>query len=261
MQYYVVRTVKCYGTRLRLAAKRGVLAPVGKLQCALRAAVSSPKFNGMWIKICGVRDVETALLAADAGADAIGLNFYEFSPRVVAPATAAEIVARLPSGIEAVGVFVNHTVDEIRTIGRLCGLKTIQLHGDEPAELLAELAAEFNVIRAFRVGDEGLHSLDLYLNACERLGVTPWACLIDARVEGSYGGTGQTAPWEIVRRDYNFAERPSLILAGGLNPGNLAEAIRVVGPWGVDVAGGVESSVACKDAALVRQFVKNAKSA
>ncbi len=213
----------------------------------------------MWIKICGIRDVETTQAAARAGADAIGLNFYSNSPRVVAPDVAAEIVGSLPSGVEPVGVFVNHSLDEVRAISRECGLRTIQLHGDETPEVVADLARDFQVIRAFRVGDDGLKQIDQYLAACRRLGALPWACLIDAKVPGSYGGTGQVAPWEMIRREYKSVDWPPLILAGGLRPETVAQAVAAVVPWGVDVAGGVESSVACKDTAMVRQFVLNAK--
>jgi phosphoribosylanthranilate isomerase len=217
----------------------------------------------MFVKICGIRDVETALMAAQAGADAIGLNFYDQSPRVVAPEIAADTVNRLRQipgrTVEPVGVFVNQRVDEIRTISRQCRLRTVQLHGDETPEQVAELAGEFRIVRAFHVGEEGLDPLAEFLNACQQLGATLWACLIDAKVVGKFGGTGQTAPWDLLQRDYQTADWPPLILAGGLRPDNVSEAIRVVGPWGVDVAGGVESSVACKDARLVRQFVQNAK--
>jgi phosphoribosylanthranilate isomerase len=213
----------------------------------------------MWIKICGIRDVQTAQAVAQAGADAIGLNFYAQSPRVVAPEKAADIVATLDGAAEPVGVFVNHSVAEVRAICRQCGLRTIQLHGDEPPEQLAELAQDYRVIRAFRIGVEGLQSAGLYLEACRRLETLPWACLVDASVSGKFGGTGQTAPWETLSLEYKSAEWPPLILAGGLQPENVSQAITTVGPWGVDVAGGVESSVACKDIALVRQFVVNAK--
>jgi phosphoribosylanthranilate isomerase len=212
----------------------------------------------MWIKVCGIRDVQTAQTVAQAGADAIGLNFYAQSPRVVAPEIAADIVAALDNATEAVGVFVNHSVAEIRAICRRCGLRTIQLHGDEPPQHVADLAGEYHVIRAFRVGEQGLSAAGEYLNACRRLGTVPWACLIDAQVPGRFGGTGQRAPWEIIRREYQTAEWPPLILAGGLKPDNVSQAIATVGPWGVDVAGGVESAVACKDVDLVRQYVVNA---
>lgn len=217
----------------------------------------------MYVKICGIRDSETAQAAAEAGADAIGLNFYANSPRVVSPAVAGDIVSRLRSlsecKVEPVGVFVNHPPEEIRLICRQCKLGTVQLHGDESPEIVAELAEDFRIIRAFRVGDEGLDPVARYLEKCARLKTALWACLIDAKVEGAYGGTGRTAPWELIRREYKASGWPPLILAGGLRPETVADAIRIVRPFGVDVAGGVESSVACKDAALVRKFVQNAK--
>src|SRR5262249_19044400 len=186
----------------------------------------------MFVKICGIRDVESALAAAAAGADAVGFNFYDKSPRVVTTAVAAEIVARLRalsgSPVEAVGVFVNHSADEIRTIAKPLGLRTIQLHGDEPPELLAELSGEFRVVRAFRAGEGGLEPLARYLAACNHLGATPWACLVDGKVEGMYGGTGHTAPWDVVQREYQTGTWPPLILAGGLRPENVADAIRLV---------------------------------
>ncbi|HTI52357.1 MAG TPA: phosphoribosylanthranilate isomerase [Planctomycetaceae bacterium] len=214
----------------------------------------------MWIKICGIRDYETAEAVAECGPQAIGLNFYEKSPRFVAPQLATEIVVRLPREVEPVGVFVNHSVDEIQTICRRCDIGIVQLHGDEPPEVVAALS-QFRVIRAFRVGAEGLGEITSYLQRCRRLDTLPWACLVDARVEGTYGGTGQAAPWELIRRDYNFAGWPPLILAGGLQPDNVSAAIKAVRPWGVDVAGGVESAVACKDISLVRKFVESARNA
>ncbi|MGQ0633390.1 MAG: phosphoribosylanthranilate isomerase [Planctomycetaceae bacterium] len=208
----------------------------------------------MWIKICGIRDVETALAVAKCGVQAIGLNFYERSPRVVALDVAARIVTQLPTTVDPVGLFVNQSAADVRRIAGRCGLRTVQLHGDEPPEVVAELA-ELRVIRAFRVGGEGLSAVAEYLETCRELGSLPWACLLDARVEGTYGGTGKTAPWEAIRRDYRAGHWPSLILAGGLTPENVAAAVRCVRPWGVDVAGGVEKAVACKDAARVQQFV------
>lgn len=214
----------------------------------------------MWIKICGIRDYETAEAVAECGPQAIGLNFYEKSPRFVAPQMATEIVVRLPRVVEPVGVFVNHSVDEIHSICRRCDIGIVQLHGDEPPEFVAALSP-FRVIRAFRVGADGLGEIAAYLELCRRLDTLPWACLIDARVEGTYGGTGQTAPWDLIKRDYNSQGWPPLILAGGLHAGNVAAAIQAVRPWGVDVAGGVESAVACKDVSLVRKFVESARSA
>jgi|SRR5579872_4511159 len=211
----------------------------------------------MWIKICGIRDVETALAVAQSRPNAIGLNFYYKSPRAVGFETALEIVSRLPSEVEPVGVFVNEPAETIRGLCRRCGITTVQLHGVEPPERIAELD-EFRVIRAFRVNaQDGLGPIESYLADCRRFDALPWACLIDAQVAGAYGGTGQSAPWEVVRR-YPTAEWPPLILAGGLSPDNVAQAVREVAPWGVDVASGVESSIAFKDPELVRQFVASA---
>lgn len=214
----------------------------------------------MWIKICGIRDVETSAMVATFAPQAIGLNFYAASPRVVSRQVAAEIVAGLPSQIEPVALFVNHTVREMHAICNECSIRTIQLHGDEPPELLGELSV-FRVIRAFRVGPEGLGPIESHLDACRRFGRLPDACLIDARVEGLYGGSGRQAPWELIRREYRMQDWPPLILAGGLDPENVAAAIGIVGPWGVDVAGGVESTLACKDPARVREFIDRARSA
>ena len=210
----------------------------------------------MWIKICGIRDVETAAAVAALGVQAIGLNFFARSPRVVEPDTAARIVADLPPDVEPVGVFVNHTVSEIENICRRTGLRTVQLHGDESPDIVAALAARFRIIRAFRVGDDGLKHVAEYLDRCRELGAMPVACLIDANVAGHYGGTGHTAPWDLLRRDWKTAEWPPLILAGGLRPDNLAEAIQSVQPWGVDVAGGVESAPGVKDIDKVCEFVR-----
>lgn len=217
----------------------------------------------MWVKICGIRDLETAQGVARAGADAIGLNFAEVSPRRVLPDVAAAIVAAVGNTIEPVGVFVNQPVGEIRRIAHECALRTIQLHGDEPAELAAELARDFRVIRAVRLaaGADEWRPLADCLPACQRLQSSLWACLVDSRVPGRYGGSGTAPPWDAIRRDYQRDVWPPLILAGGLRPGNVAAAIAAVDPWGVDVAGGVESSLACKDDALVREFVLNAKRA
>jgi phosphoribosylanthranilate isomerase len=214
----------------------------------------------MWIKICGIRDYETAEAVAECGPQAIGLNFHEKSPRYVTPAMATEIVVRLPRSVEPVGVFVNHSAGEIHSICRRCDIGIVQLHGDEPPETVAALP-QFRVIRAFRVGVAGLGEIATYVDRCRRLGAIPWACLVDARVEGSYGGTGETAPWELIGREYDFTGWPPLILAGGLHAGNVAAAIRGVRPWGVDVASGVESAVACKDESLVRKFVESARGA
>jgi len=215
----------------------------------------------MWTKICGIRDVATAASIAALRPSAIGLNFFAGSPRHVLVDAAAEIVRALPAGVEAVGVFVNHSAAEVDAICARCGLRTAQIHGDEPPELLAEVSLrqpDLQIVRAFRMGAERLNPLGDYLEACRRLGVTLRACLVDARIAGQYGGTGQTVPWDILRDDYRRDKWPPLILAGGLTPENVAAAIRAADPWGVDVAGGVESSPGVKDPALVEQFLSEA---
>jgi phosphoribosylanthranilate isomerase len=211
----------------------------------------------MWIKICGIRDAATAREVAKLKPQAIGLNFYARSPRAVAPETAAEIAQALPAEVAAVGVFVNHTLAEVEQLRRDCELDFVQLHGDEPPEFLAELDPR-TVIRAFRVGAEGLTDVAAYLERCRALGALPAACLIDSRVEGTYGGSGRTVAWDLLEREYPQSGWPPLILAGGLHPGNIAAAIEAVRPWGVDVASGVESAPAQKDLRLVEEFIAHA---
>lgn len=217
----------------------------------------------MWTKICGIKDVPTAKAVAALRPDAIGLNFFPRSVRHVPLETAAEIVRTLPNRVEAVGVFVNHSAAEVDTICTRCGLKTAQLHGDEPPELLAELLLRqpaLQLVRAFRMGAEKLQPFGDYLDRCRALGITLRACLVDAHVAGQYGGTGQTVPWDVLREEYRRDIWPPLILAGGLTAENVAEAIRAANPWGVDVAGGVESSPGVKDLAKVERFLAAARS-
>jgi phosphoribosylanthranilate isomerase len=218
----------------------------------------------MWVKICGIRDTATAENVVTLKPDAIGLNFYSQSPRTVPVKTAAEIVRELPEEIEPVGLFVNHTAEEIHSICDQCNIRTVQLHGDEPPQLLADLQAdiaELKIIRAYRMGTEGLSQLEKYLADCDRLNAKIFACLIDARVEGMYGGSGQTVPWDRLAAEYQRDDWPHLILAGGLTPKNVSVAVQTVKPWGVDVAGGVESSPIEKDLNLVERFITTAREA
>lgn len=218
----------------------------------------------MWIKICGIRDAESAVLAARCGAHAIGLNFYARSPRSVDVERAQQIARSLPADVEAVGLFVNHSVDDVVATISACGLRSIQLHGDEtPADIAAIRGRlpDVRVLRAFRVGNEGLSAVGDSLAQCKALGARLDACLIDARADGAYGGTGRLAPWEIIAREYRQDEWPPLILAGGLTCENVAEAIAVVRPWGVDTASGVESEPGRKDPKLIEKFVAAARAA
>jgi len=216
----------------------------------------------MWVKICGIRDEETARWIADLRPDAIGLNFYEPSVRSIAPAVAARIARGLPMEIEAVGLFVNHSLDDLLHRVEDCGIGTVQLHGDEPPEFLKEILdrrPDLKIIRAFRVGRKGCGALGKYLADCQRLEVCLAGCLVDAQVSGAYGGTGHTAPWDLLAEDYDSDRWPRLIVAGGLTPDNVSEAIRITAPFGVDVASGVESAPGIKDLALVRRFLEAAR--
>lgn len=208
-------------------------------------------FSMFRIKICGITNVEDALDTAAAGADAIGLNFYRGSKRFVDARTAKSISESLPGGVKKVGVFVNSDASEIEPIANQVQLDFIQLHGDEPPQFLAELPRGLSIIRAFR----GVSTLVRYLTECRLLGRMPAAVLIDAEAGLQYGGTGIPADWMAIHLVRNAVADLPLILGGGLTPSNVAEAISIVRPNGVDVASGVEREPGRKDSALVRKFV------
>ena len=216
----------------------------------------------MWVKVCGIRDANTATEVATCGVNAIGLNFFTPSPRSISVTDAKAIVEVLPERITPVGLFVNHSINEVLETCQQLNLGTVQLHGDEQPEYLAEIKQhlpEIQIIRAYRMGSDGLSSLFEYLEKCDKLNVTLFACLIDAFVKGTFGGTGTTVAWNRLQQEYNRQQMPRLILAGGLNPTNIAEAIQAVNPWGVDVASGVESAAGVKEISLVKQLVANAR--
>jgi len=210
-------------------------------------------------KICGITRPEWACAAADAGADAIGLVFAE-SPRRVTAKQAAEIVRALPPWVTPVGVFVDETAETIRQVAAAVGLGAVQLHGDEPPEILGELAP-LKTIKVFRIGsDADLAAARAWRDAAARLGVGPDAYMADARVAGGpKGGTGRPADWASAARLADEGFRP-LILAGGLAPENVAEAIRAVRPWGVDGSSALESEPGCKDMDRVRAFIRKVQS-
>lgn len=218
----------------------------------------------MWVKVCGIRDEETATEVVACGPDAIGLNFYAASSRCVSVDVATRIAALLPESVEAIGLFVNHTVEDVASTCGQVGVGSVQIHGDESPEWLAALherSPQLAVIRGLRVGADGLAEVDAYLADCARLSVPLRACLIDARVAGVYGGSGARAPWELLRDWDADKHRPPLILAGGLDADNVAQAITQVQPCGVDVASGVESEPGVKDRQLVARFVQAARNA
>ena len=215
------------------------------------------------VKICGITSVEDAVRAAELGADAVGLNFYAGSPRFVSLESAGKIVRALPPFVEPVGIFVNETMERIRETASNLGLRTFQWYGDEPAEFGQSHAMEqtvpLRVIPAFTVRDEkSLRTIAASLDRYRTLDRFPAAILVDAHVPGSYGGTGQTLPWELLA---DFRPGVPLILAGGLTPDNVADAVRRVRPYAVDVASGVESRPGIKDSEKMRLFIERAKTA
>lgn len=211
------------------------------------------------VKICGITNVEDSRIAAEAGADAIGLNFYHASPRRCSIDQARQIAAAVPNALCKVGVFVNSTTQEIRETVEAVGLDLVQMHGDEPPEMLRAIRP-LPVMRAFRVADD-LSPVAEYLQACHRLNCTPRMVLIDARRPGQYGGTGATLDWTAIDAARRQICGMPLVLAGGLTPENVAAAIASVRPWAVDTASGVEISPGKKSATLVREFVSAATAA
>lgn len=217
------------------------------------------------IKICGITNLDDAQFAVDQGADALGLNFYSRSPRSISPEVAAEISrTTMPGQAKLVGVFVNETANQLWTVANYARLDAWQLHGDEPPSQLASLLlgkSSQQLIRAFRCREQDLDSIHRYLLDCQATHATPHAVLLDAYAPDAFGGTGQVVDWNIVRdhRDQLFGL--PVILAGGLTPDNVAEAIRTARPDAVDVASGVESSPGKKDPAKVQDFIAASRAA
>ena len=211
----------------------------------------------MWVKICGFTNLENALEVASLGIHAIGLNFYGKSPRCTNIQTAKAIFDQLPKNVEPIGLFVNESVASVRDICSQTGLRTIQLHGDETIGDVQTLANNFEVIRAFRVDESGLEEVATTLNSLAEMDVKLKACLIDARMAGQYGGSGHTAPWELLSRDYQFENWPLLVLAGGITPLNAGDAVKAVQPWGIDTASGVEYEPGIKAPNLVNELLES----
>lgn len=210
------------------------------------------------IKICGITNLDDARSAAAAGADAIGLNFFSKSRRFVDPEIARAVATSLPASVTKVGVFVNHSADEIAEIVKHVGLDYIQLHGDEVPQLLTQLPKHVGIVRAHRCTKDGLAPLAHYLDECRANGRVPNAVLIDADSGAEFGGTGELADWALVARERALLAGLPLILAGGLKPTNVSAAIAAVRPDAVDVASGVECTPGLKDKALVAQFISAA---
>jgi len=203
------------------------------------------------VKICGITNLDDALAAIDAGADALGFNFFEQSPRHIAPDTAREIIRELPDGISKIGVFVNKGVDSVIDIASTVSLDAIQLHGDEPSDYVDDLIdrCSFEVIKAFRVADGFV--------AEETTGYKVEGILLDGFAVNARGGTGATFDWEVAKRVRALVSR--LWLAGGLSPDNVRAAILDVKPYGVDACSSLESGPGVKDHEKLRNFITEAK--
>ncbi|MFA5515135.1 MAG: phosphoribosylanthranilate isomerase [Desulfuromonadales bacterium] len=200
------------------------------------------------VKICGITNNEDAQHATASGADALGFVFYGKSPRNINPAAARSIIDGLPPFVTTVGLFVNEDPARIREIADFCGLDVLQLHGDENPAACA--FPPLRVVKAMRIKDaESLADHERF---------TVSALLLDAWVAGSYGGTGETFNWQLAAA---VARQRPVILAGGLTPANIAEAVRAVRPYGVDVSSGVELTHGKKDPEKVAGFIHNAKNA
>ena len=201
------------------------------------------------IKICGITSLEDALIAVDAGADALGFNFYRPSSRYIEPHAAREIIEELPDTILPVGVFVNESSEGVQAIAHDAGLRALQLHGDESPGYCLELNDWF-VIKAFAV-KEGF----------DETATTPYqvnAIMLDASHNKLKGGTGQVIDWSTARRIRDQGK--PMFLAGGLSPENVAAAIRKVEPYAVDSCSALESSPGKKDHSRVSAFVKVVRS-
>jgi phosphoribosylanthranilate isomerase len=199
------------------------------------------------VKICGITNLADAQVAVEAGADALGFNFYEKSPRFVSLKTTSEISKQLPPFIMRVGIFVNAPEDFVLTAIAECNLTMLQFHGDEQPEFCTQFG--LMSMKAFRIRDEkSLAELPNYKTD---------AYLLDAFSSTTPGGTGEKFNWELAVEAQKFGK--PIFLAGGLTPENIAEAVRKVKPFGVDVSSGVEISPGKKDHAKVQAFIQAAK--
>ncbi|MHC4139882.1 MAG: phosphoribosylanthranilate isomerase [Planctomycetota bacterium] len=198
------------------------------------------------VKICGIKNLQDAIFAADCGADAIGFVFAK-SIRKVSKEKARAIVRKLPPFVTAVGLFVNETAEDIEAACRFCGLNAIQLHGNEPPNILNKLK-DFKTIKAFRIQNEkDINPIKKY---------KPDAILLDGYSKNKMGGTGTSFDWKIVKK---LKTSIPIIVAGGLTHLNVSRAIKIVNPYGVDVSSGVEIAPGKKDKKLIKQFIDAVK--
>ena len=197
------------------------------------------------VKVCGMTSLKDALNAVEGGADAVGFIFYKKSPRSVTMKTVREIVLELPPFVDTVGVFVDETAEQINKIADYCNLDIIQLHGDESPTYCKKIRRK--VIKAFRIKD--MQSVKKISN------FQVSGFLLDTFSEKLHGGTGKVFDWNLALPAKKFGP---VIMAGGLTPNNVQQAVRQIRPYGVDVCSGVESEPGIKDHKKVRAFLKNA---
>jgi len=202
------------------------------------------------IKICGITNVDDALAAVAAGADALGFNFYKPSPRYVTPQTAREIVAKLPVSVLTVGVFVNEESQSVRNIANEANVAALQLHGDESPEYCRELGKDRYVIKTFAVAN------DFDVQRIQPYRVE--AIMLDTKHNSLRGGTGRVFDWSVAKEVNDFV--PKLFLAGGLSPENIEEAVATVRPYAIDACSALEDEPGRKNHERMRAFVEIARS-
>jgi phosphoribosylanthranilate isomerase len=198
------------------------------------------------VKICGITNLEDALIAVEAGADALGFVFFHASSRNISVEEATIIIRRLPPFVQTVGLFVNEELKRVNSIADQCGLDVVQLHGEESPDYCD--AVKRRVIKAFRVKDESVLGDMVNYNVA--------GYLLDAWSPIAHGGTGSTFNWDIAAK---AAVSRTIILAGGLTPDNVTRGIAMVNPYAVDVSSGVESAPGKKDAGLVNSFIRSCR--
>jgi phosphoribosylanthranilate isomerase len=198
------------------------------------------------IKICGIKTIEDAKIAVSLGVDFLGFNFYPPSKRYIEPEKARDIIDDLDDKVINIGVFVNEPLEKVRRVIEVSGIDIVQLHGDEDTDYISQL--DLKVIKALRVGGPA------DISGLENYGA--YALLVDSRTK-EYGGSGKKADWDLAKKVGDYTDR--LMLAGGLVPENVAEAIKKVRPWAVDTASGVESGPGKKDPEKIKRFIEEVK--
>lgn len=199
----------------------------------------------MKVKVCGITNYEDAVMALDQGVDALGFNFYRPSPRYIDPAAAYAIIRRLPPFSISVGLFVNAVVEDVAEIAAFTGVQVVQLHGDETPDYCRRLA-NLPLLKVLRMGGDSIpDNLQEY---------PVRAFLLDAKDEALFGGTGKSFDWRLA-----ITINYPIVIAGGLRPENVREAIRIATPYGVDVCSGVESRPGKKDAGLLMEFMNEVR--